>query len=98
MKRCPDCGIELVALDHAALAEHRAACEARQMLAAGAPIERVALHAQGLLSEEFKIVGAAGWPDAFRPASLQQARAFVLEHGGRLYRRHVGEWWEDSGQ
>ena len=27
--------------------EHRRACEARQMLAAGEPIERVAAHAQG---------------------------------------------------
>jgi hypothetical protein len=52
MPRCADCGIEddwtadFIEVDGRIICRHRYACEARQMLTRGEPIEKVAEHAQ----------------------------------------------------
>lgn len=53
-KRCPHCNAPLQPWTDEC--RHRRACEARQMLAAGAPVEDVAAHAQRLPRSQGQIV------------------------------------------
>lgn len=65
------------------------------MLAGGVPVDIVVTHAQGLLTEEFKVLGARGQWYNHSVKTVEEGRTLVRRFGGRFMRRLVTEWWED---
>jgi hypothetical protein len=69
MRRCADCGARnpyLVQRGDEWVCTHRSACEARQMLVAGEPVEAVAAHAQNRVSDEMVDRGWEAARQAYR--------------------------------